>query len=99
MRFCGLEFSAIAQRLESETSLIQIEEVQARLTKDAEDVQTEIQLLRDELHKNHDPNKMQLIQEMISVCTHPMLRKLFGTIDAPCYLGPHEPNVPHTRTS
>lgn len=79
-------FSAIAQRLELETSLIRIEEVQARLTKDAEDVQSEIQLLRDELHKNHDPDKMQLIQEMISVCTHLMLRKLFGTCSHRCTL-------------
>ena len=53
----------------TEASLAQLEAVQIRLTQDAELLENEIKTLRKELQKGHEPQKMQLIQEMISVCT------------------------------
>ena len=50
-----------------EASLAQLESVQNRLAQNARDVQAEIDLLQDELSKEQDSNRMQIIQEMISV--------------------------------
>ena len=52
----------------AEASLAQLEAVQARLAQDVEAIQAEIDALRVELQRDQDPQKMQLIQEMISVC-------------------------------
>ena len=52
----------------TEASLAQLEAVQARLAQDVEAIQAEIDELRAELQRDQDPQKMQLIQEMISVC-------------------------------
>ncbi|KAH8119366.1 Vps53-like protein, partial [Phellopilus nigrolimitatus] len=50
----------------NEASLNQLETIQLRLAQDAEALQTEIDALRKELQRDQDPQKMQLIQEMIS---------------------------------
>ena len=42
--------------------------VQAQLAKDEQDLQNEIAQLQEELRLQQDPGRMQLIQEMISVC-------------------------------
>ena len=41
--------------------------MQARLAQQERDLQAEIDVLREELRKDQDPSRMQLIQEMISV--------------------------------
>ena len=50
-----------------ESALGQLEAVQARLAQNERDLQAEIDELREELRKDQDPSRMQLIQEMISV--------------------------------
>ena len=50
-----------------ESALGQLEAVQARLAQNERDLQAEIDALREELRKDQDPSRMQLIQEMISV--------------------------------
>ncbi|KZT29143.1 hypothetical protein NEOLEDRAFT_1056915 [Neolentinus lepideus HHB14362 ss-1] len=50
----------------NETSLSQIESVQARLAQDEEQLQKEIDSLQEELRRDQNPRRMQLIQEMIS---------------------------------
>ena len=52
----------------TEESLGQIEAVQARLAQDEIELRREIEALRAELKRDQDPNRMQLIQETISVC-------------------------------
>ena len=52
----------------TEESLSQLEAVQTRLAQDVEIIQAEIDSLRAELEVHQDPQRMQLIQEMISVC-------------------------------
>jgi len=51
----------------AEESLGQIASVQAHLSKTEAELQKEILELQDEMSRNKDPNRMQLIQEMISV--------------------------------
>ena len=53
-----------------EAALGQLEAVQARLAQSEQKLQTEIDALREELRKDQDPSRMQLIQEMISVSVH-----------------------------
>ncbi|KAH7888924.1 Vps53-like protein [Phlebopus sp. FC_14] len=48
-----------------EASLSQLESVQAKLAQDERDLQNEISALQEELRRDQDPNRMQLIQEMI----------------------------------
>lgn len=50
-----------------EASLEHIDVVQARLARDELVLQREIELLQEDLKRDQDPGKMQLIQEMISV--------------------------------
>ncbi|KAJ3554569.1 hypothetical protein NM688_g3036 [Phlebia brevispora] len=49
-----------------ETSLGQFEAVQSRLAQNERDLQHEIDLLQEEMSKEQDSNRMQIIQEMIS---------------------------------
>ncbi|TFK53541.1 hypothetical protein OE88DRAFT_1655697 [Heliocybe sulcata] len=49
-----------------EASLAQIESVQAKLVQDEEQLQREIDALQEELRRDQNPRRMQLIQEMIS---------------------------------
>ncbi|KAG1752867.1 Vps53-like protein [Suillus lakei] len=49
-----------------EASLSQLETVQARLSQNERDLQDEIDALKEELRRDQDPNRMQMIQEMIS---------------------------------
>ena len=51
----------------AEASLALLEAVQTKLTENQRDLQREIDSLKEELRQNQDPNRMQLIQEMISV--------------------------------
>ena len=51
-----------------EASLGQLEAVQNRLAQNERDLLREIALLREELSKEQDSTRMQIIQEMISVC-------------------------------
>ena len=44
-----------------------MEAVQEKLVQQERELQAEIELLREELRKDQDPSRMQLIQEMISV--------------------------------
>ncbi|KAF9073619.1 Vps53-like protein [Rhodocollybia butyracea] len=50
----------------NEASLAYTEAVQARLVENQKEIQEEIDALQDQLHRNQDPDRMQLIQEMIS---------------------------------
>jgi hypothetical protein len=50
-----------------EASLAHIDAVNSRLSETQLDLQNEIDSLQRELSANHDPERMQLIQEMISV--------------------------------
>jgi hypothetical protein len=52
----------------TEASLSQLETVQAKLSQNERDLQDEIDALKKELRHDQDPNRMQMIQEMISVC-------------------------------
>jgi hypothetical protein len=54
-----------------EGALAQIELVQARLAETQSALQKEIDLLKAELRRDQDPERMQLIQEMISVRSLP----------------------------
>ncbi|KAJ8597452.1 hypothetical protein M405DRAFT_454042 [Rhizopogon salebrosus TDB-379] len=54
------------QLFPDEASLSQLETVQARLSQNERDLQCEIDALREELRRDQDPNRMQMIQEMIS---------------------------------
>ncbi|KAK7473107.1 Vacuolar protein sorting-associated protein 53 [Stygiomarasmius scandens] len=49
-----------------EASLAHIEAVQAKLAEDQRAIQNEIDILREQLKRNQDPDRMQMIQEMIS---------------------------------
>ena len=51
-----------------EASLGQLEAVQNRLAQNERDLMREVALLREELSKEQDSTRMQIIQEMISVC-------------------------------
>ena len=53
----------------TEAALGQLEAVQAKLAQNERELQDEIDALREELRKDQDPSRMQLIQEMISVST------------------------------
>lgn len=50
-----------------EASLAQVAAVQARLADNQRQLQEEIDSLKAQLKEDQDPNRMQLIQEMISV--------------------------------
>ena len=54
----------------TESALAQIEEVNARLNDTQAQLRREIQALHAELQRSQEPERMQLIQEMISVCIH-----------------------------
>lgn len=54
------------QLFPDEASLTQLETVQGRLAEDERLLQQEIHSLEDELERDQDPNRIQLIQEMIS---------------------------------
>lgn len=51
-----------------EESLGQLDAVQAQLAQDERDLREEIARLQDELRLQQDHGRIQLIQEMISVC-------------------------------
>lgn len=51
----------------SEASLGELEAVQQRLAENEREMKIQIEELTEELKGNQDPNRMQLIQEMISV--------------------------------
>lgn len=59
----------------TEAALGQLEAVQSRLAENERALQSEIDSLRAELRKDQDPNRMQLIQEMISVSWHADFRR------------------------
>ena len=50
-----------------EAALGRLDDVQARLNGQEQDILNEIKELEIELRKEQDPSRMQLIQEMISV--------------------------------
>jgi len=54
--------------VEVEASLENLEQVRLQLTETQEQLQQEIATLQAELQKNQDPERMSVIQEMISVC-------------------------------
>lgn len=54
------------QLFPDEASLTQLETVQARLSQHERDLQGEIDSLKEELRYDQNPNRMQMIQEMIS---------------------------------
>ena len=53
--------------MDLETSLGELEAVQQRLADNERQMKVQIDELTEELKTNQDPNRMQLIQEMISV--------------------------------
>lgn len=54
------------QLFPDEASLSQLETMQARLSQNERDLQDEIDALKEELRHDQDPDRMQMIQEMIS---------------------------------
>ena len=52
-----------------EAALGRLDDVQTRLNGQEQDILNEIKELEIELRKEQDPSRMQLIQEMISVCS------------------------------
>ena len=68
-RRAGLLSNVPQARTHIEAALGQLEAVQARLAQNERELQAEIDALREELRKDQDPSRMQLIQEMISVST------------------------------
>lgn len=60
-----------------EESLGQLDLVQAQLAKDEQDLQNEIAQLQEELRLQQDPGRMQLIQEMISVCLEAWICRMY----------------------
>ena len=55
----------------TEAALSSLEFIQKKLRDDQQALQEDINLLRDELHQHQDPERMQCIQELISVrCFH-----------------------------
>ena len=75
--------------------MAQIEDVQKRLETDAQRLQAEIDDLRREMAINQDPNRMQLIQEMISLCVPLQVSQLYQCV----ILGLDGTNVAYTRES
>ena len=71
-------------RLWLEVALSQLEAVQARLAQNEHELQQQIAELHLELRRDQDPNRMQLIQEMISV---------FKVVCSPCLLCWHSFHV------
>ena len=61
------ERSSLTLKMSAEAALGQLEAVQNRLAENEKELQREIQYLQAELRREQDPNRMQLIQEMISV--------------------------------
>lgn len=53
--------------LYSEASLSKLDAVQSHLAETGKELQREIAALQEDLQKEQDPNRMQAIQEMISV--------------------------------
>ncbi len=56
----------------------QLQQVQTRLAQNEKDLQLEILELQKELKRDQDPSRMQLIQEMISVCLCYSVRVVIG---------------------
>ena len=74
----------------TEAALGQLEAVQAKLAQNERELQDEIDALREELRKDQDPSRMQLIQEMISVSTRAVAHIHRGG-------GSRQTSVPHAR--
>ena len=76
--------------------------MQTRLAQQERDLQAEIDVLREELRRDQDPSRMQLIQEMISVracIISGSERNIQGEHMPRIYLectGTFRPNVSHT---
>lgn len=51
-----------------EEALAQLENIQAKLETNRQAIQSELDELFEQLQQNQDPNRMQIIQELISVC-------------------------------
>ena len=68
---CVLGHSSICQAsmMRVEAALGRLDDVQTRLNGQEQDILNEIKELEIELRKEQDPSRMQLIQEMISVCS------------------------------
>lgn len=77
----------------------QLGAIQARLSGDAVSLQAEIDSLREDLQKHQDPQRMQLIQEMIAVCAHEHIAFHVLCSESVVLVGSYEPNVSNTRTS
>lgn len=78
----------------------EVENVQGHLAEDYQALEAEIASLRAQLRSDQDPNRMQLIQSMISVCVHLRCVSSAGPYFLIVYeLGTHGPDVPYTRES
>jgi hypothetical protein len=77
-----------------EESLGQLDAVQAQLAQDEQDLREEIARLQDELRLQQGHGRIQLIQEMISVCPDALI--LCTTLMDPCpCVGPFGSDVSH----
>ena len=54
----------------SEASLSKLDAVQSHLAETEKELEREVAALQEDLRKEQDPNRMQAIQEMISVRSH-----------------------------
>ncbi len=92
--------ASLIPRCVAEASLGQLEAVQSRLAQNERDLQLEIDSLQDELGTEQDPNRMHLIQEMISVRPHTMHGGYLPCLNYPFnYLGFTGADVSYTGES
>jgi hypothetical protein len=77
-----------------EQSLGQLDAVQAQLAQDEQDLREEIARLQDELRLQQGHGRIQLIQEMISVCPGVLILCTTPTNPYLC-AGPFGPDVSH----
>lgn len=63
----------------TESSLERLDAVQTRMIETERQLQAEIDALKEELRREQDPSRMQLIQEMISVCLRVLIIACIAT--------------------
>jgi hypothetical protein len=66
-----------------EESLGQLDAVQAQLAQDEQDLRDEVDRLQEELRGQQESGKVQLIQEMISVCPGAQILSIISTENFP----------------
>lgn len=79
----------------TEASLEKLQDVQSQLADTQQQLQEEIDGLQAELKRNQDPERMTIIQEMISVCLQ--VSSIYSRKSNSLIQGPPRTNVAHPR--